>query len=56
MIAILKQWKGKFEIDGKIYDNLDDVIDLKDGDSFQIKLLRERNNSIRKSKYEELED
>lgn len=42
MIAILKKWNGKFEIDGKIYDKLDDVIDLKDGEPFDIKLLPKR--------------
>lgn len=40
MITILKKWEGKFEIDGKIYDNLDDI-SYKDGEEFEIKLVPE---------------
>ena len=42
MIALLNQWNGHFEIDGKIYENLDDVTELKDGDDFHIVLLPNR--------------
>lgn len=54
MIAILKQWDGKFEIDGEIYDSLDDIIDLKDGDSFQIKLLKERDRNAKTDRWRRL--
>lgn len=38
MKTILEQWDGKFEIDGEIEDNLDNL-NLEDGDEFHIKLL-----------------
>lgn len=41
MIRILKEWEGKFEIDGKEKDNLDDV-EFKDGENFHIRLIPER--------------
>lgn len=42
MIAILKEWEGHYEIDGKIYENLDDV-QYKDGEEFHVKLLPNRS-------------
>lgn len=46
MKEILKQWKGKFLVDGKILDNIDDV-ELIDGESFKIKLLAPRNKPLK---------
>lgn len=53
MIAMLKKWKGRFEIDGQIYDKLDDVIDLKDGDNFDIFLLKNRRKNNENNKEED---
>ena len=41
MKEILEQWNGKFEIDGEIAVNLDDL-KVKDGDEFHVKLLSKR--------------
>lgn len=43
MKAILQKWLGKFEIDNKVYDNLDNVV-LKDGEEFHIILLGEQED------------
>ena len=42
MIEILKEWEGKFEIDGEVKDNLDDV-SFKAGEEFHIRLIPERS-------------
>ena len=41
MIRILDQWSGKFEVDGKIYNDLYDF-EYEDGEEFHIKLLAKR--------------
>ncbi len=41
MKHILEQWDGKFEVDGEIYVNLDNM-EMKDGDDFHITLLSKR--------------
>jgi hypothetical protein len=38
MKQILEDWSGKFEIDGEVEMNLDNL-DVKDGDSFHVVLL-----------------
>ena len=41
MKQILEQWKGKFEVDGEIYLDLNDF-EFKDGEDFHITLLSKR--------------
>lgn len=41
MISILRQWNGRFEVDGEVYLNIDDtnIGELEDEETFDIRLL-----------------
>lgn len=41
MKQILEQWSGKFEVNGEIEVNLDNL-NVKNGDDFHVKLLSKR--------------
>ena len=42
MINILREWEGKFEVDGKELDSLDEV-QFEDGEQIDIRLIPERS-------------
>lgn len=41
MKQILEQWSGKFEVDGEIHIDLDNL-KVKDGDDFHVRLIPKR--------------
>ena len=44
MINILREWEGKFEVDGEEKDNLDEV-QFQDGEQIDIRLIPDRSEN-----------